>query len=60
MRRDYYLVSKIARWAFAAIGFSSLVLAFWHGQLHHMLIAMICCIMCLILLPEKAQEKEAE
>ena len=59
MRRDSYLISKISRWAFAIVGLSSLVLAFWHGQLHHMLIALACCIMYLILLPEKAQEKAA-
>lgn len=60
MKREYLLHSKISRGLFALVSIVSLVLAFWNGQLHHMLIALACGIMYLALLPDKSLEKDTK
>lgn len=55
MKRETITVNKVFMAVFAIAGISCLVLAFWKGMLHHMLLAGVCAIMYLALKGETSQ-----
>lgn len=60
MKRETITVNKIFMAVFGLTGATSLVLAFTHGMLHHMLIALVCAIFYLALKGENKRLNEQD